>query len=139
MNLLFHSFCSYHMHIRRFQFIRHPHAAMPGHFKPFLAVRRKDEIKPKAVLRVTFPVRRVNFWQLKVLPLLGIPFFAGMPGFTSKVYGVDTSSNTFMGQYEWRNANDAQHYINSGASRFMRKNAFPHTIYYVTEEKEPAV
>ena len=139
MNLLFRSFCSYHAHLRRFQTQKSAHATMPEGFEPFLMVKRKDAMSATAVLRVTFRVRRMNGWQLKALPVLGIPFFAGMPGFVSKVYGVDKRSNTFMGQYEWRSAKDAQSYINSGAGRFMRKNAFLHTIQYEIEDKEPAV
>lgn len=139
MSLLFRSFCSYHTHIRRFQTKKSSHTTMPEGFEPFLTVKRKDDMLPTVMLRVTFRVRRVNGWQLKALPILGIPFFAGMPGFVSKVYGVDKSRKTFMGQYEWRSAKDAQNYIDSGAGRFMRRNAFLHTIQYEIEDKEPAV
>lgn len=137
MSLLFRSFCAYHAHLRRFQIKKCSHTAMPENFEPFLTVKRKDDINPAAMLRVTFRVRQVNSWQLKALPVLSIPFFAGMPGFVSKVYGVNHSSRTFMGQYEWHSAKDAQNYINSGAGRFMRKNACPHTIDYEIVEKEP--
>jgi len=137
MHPMLRSFCAYHTHIRHFRLEKRLSAVMPGHFKPFLEIKQKGDINPQAALTVTFSVRRINVWQKKLLPILSIPFFAGMPGFVSKVYGLDENSKTFRGQYEWRSAQDAQNYINSGAGRFMRANAYPHTIHYVIEEKEP--
>ena len=60
-----------------------------------------------------------------ILPVASIPFFAGAPGFVSKIFLVNEPQTTFCGLYEWTNEQAASAYIHSYPRDFMQKNSLP--------------
>lgn len=104
-------------------------------FRTFLNVLHMKEIdidmrKVGAILKVTFKVRKMSFLQKKVIPLLSIPFFAGVPGFVSKSFMINESDNTFRGFYKWESVEAAQAYITSYPMGFMKKISIPGSVHY---------
>ena len=105
-------------------------------YSPFLLVKnlaaavKNPAYAPGAHLHVTFAVKRLSFWQRVLLPVLSIPFYAGAPGFISKVYFVNPEAHAFGGWYTWETKEDAGRYIESYAGEFMRRNALPGTLAF---------
>ena len=69
--------------------------------------------------------------RLNVLfSLLPIPFFAGLPGFRSKLWLLDDASGDFHGLYEWDTVTAAEAYAHSFAMRFMAGRSVPGSVAY---------
>lgn len=87
--------------------------------------RRPEE--PDGVFRVWFRSRmsptRTIF--LSYLTLLG---FLGLPGFRSKLWLFDETSEDFGGIYEWDTVQDAENYETSYAMRFSKWRSVPGTF-----------
>ena len=88
------------------------------------------EEKPQAIFKVCFHVTNMSPERNKVFSLFTIPFFAGLPGFRSKLWLVDEESGGNMGIYEWQTAEDAQNYSQSFAMRFMSRRSIPGSAKY---------
>ena len=101
----------------------------PKGFRPFLHVKvDKPQADSPVRLLVKFKVDKLNLWHRKIMPMLGIPFFAGAPGFMEKVFLLNETENTFSGFYTWRSDQDAETYINSYPAKVMAFNASPNTL-----------
>ncbi len=75
--------------------------------------------KPGATFMVQFHVAHMSASQNKLFSLFPIPFFAGLPGFRSKLWMLNKASGAFQGIYEWDTAENAKNYANSFAMKFM--------------------
>ncbi len=84
---------------------------------------------PAAIFRVRFRVPKIR-WSDRFLTLLKTPLFAGLAGFRSKLWMVDTSSCTYQGVYEWDRIEDAENYAHSASMDFMTFLAVPGGISY---------
>jgi len=95
-------------------------------YRVFLQVRKKGEAcvpSAKVFLRITFTVKRLNFLQKRLIPVLSIPFFTGFPGFLSKMFCINEEEKSLQGLYEWESRNAAERYIASYPMKFMQRNA----------------
>lgn len=102
-------------------------------YRVFLHIKKEPEEESssnKAYLRVTFMVKHLNFIQMKLVPLLSIPFFSGFPGFLSKMFCVNETNNSLQGLYEWESREAAEGYISSYPMKFMKKNAIAGSVEY---------
>lgn len=115
------SFLNGKVHIQQSAY---PKNAYPDGFKPFLHVKVDKPLAAAPVrLLVKFKVGNLNLWQRKIMPVLGIPFFAGVPGFMEKVFLLNESEKTFSGFYTWRSKEDAEIYIQSYPAKAMTLNS----------------
>jgi hypothetical protein len=110
----------------------------PDGFEPFLHIKvDKPPATAPVRLLVKFKVGNLNLWHRKMMPVLGIPFFAGAPGFMEKVFLLNEVEKTFSGFYTWRSKEDAEIYIQSYAAKVMalnsRKGSLEMTISPITE------
>jgi hypothetical protein len=105
--------------------------AVPDHYRPFLKVIHAGKARqPQVALRVTFRVPRLSLMQRYLIPILSIPFFAGAPGFSSKVFYIDESASAFCGFYIWESEKAAQSYIQSYPGAFMERISEPGSLRY---------
>ena len=103
--------------------------AYPERFQPFLFVKI-DTPQPTLAVRllVKFKVHSLNIWQRFLLPVLSIPFFAGVPGFIDKTFLLNESENTFCGFYTWRSREEAEIYTKSYPGKLMAWNALDNAL-----------
>jgi len=59
---------------------------------------------------------------------LPIPFFMGLPGFRTKLWGYIREAADFQGIYEWASVGDAEDYVHSFAVRFMTGRSVPGSV-----------
>ena len=103
--------------------------AYPEGFQPFLHVKVEYPHAENPVrLLVKFKVGKLNLWHRSLMPLLGIPFFAGVPGFMEKVFLLNEGEKAFSGFYTWRSFQDAERYTKSYPGKVMALNALPDTL-----------
>ena len=103
--------------------------AYPQCFHPFLHVKvDKQPAENPVRLLVKFKVGKLNLWQRKIMPHLGIPFFAGVPGFMEKVFLLNEAEKTFSGFYTWRSHEEAETYTQNYPGKIMAFNALPDTL-----------
>ncbi len=76
-----------------------------------------------AIFKVRFRVADMSPRMNKVFSLFTIPFFAGLPGFRSKLWLLDEETGFCMGIYEWATLQDAENYSRSFAMKFMIKRS----------------
>ena len=93
--------------------------------------------EPGATLRVRFHVAHMSARQNKLFSLLPIPFFAGLPGFRSKLWMLNEASGDFQGIYEWDSVEHAKNYANSFAMKFMTMRSARGSISYEIIPKQP--
>jgi len=86
--------------------------------------------KPGAIFRVRFHVIHMSPKQNKLVSLLPIPFFTGLPGFRSKLWTLNETTGNFQGIYEWDTVQDAENYARSFAMRFMTMRSVPGSVSY---------
>jgi hypothetical protein len=89
-----------------------------------------DNLKPEAIFRVQFQVRRIIPWRDRFIISIKSPLFVAPPGFRSKLWMVDKNNNTYQGVYEWNTVADAQAYGHSASMDFMTQVAIPGGISY---------
>jgi len=88
---------------------------------------------PGARFTVRFHVQNMTPERNKTFSLLTIPFFAGMPGFRSKLWLVDEKGGDFMGIYRWQTEDDARRYSQSFAMEFMTKRSEEGSVSFTIE------
>ena len=93
--------------------------------------------EPGATFRVRFHVTHMSARQNKLFSLLPIPFFAGLPGFRSKLWMLNEASGDFQGIYEWDSVEHAKNYANSFAMKFMTMRSARGSISYEIIPKQP--
>jgi len=93
--------------------------------------------EPGATFRVRFHVAHMSARQNKLFSLLPIPFFAGLPGFRSKLWMLNEASGDFQGIYEWDSVEHAKNYANSFAMKFMTMRSARGSISYEIIPKQP--
>ncbi len=93
--------------------------------------------EPGATFRVRFHVAHMSARQNKLFSLLPIPFFAGLPGFRSKLWMLNEASGDFQGIYEWDSVEHAKNYANSFAMKFMTLRSARRSISYEIMPKQP--
>lgn len=101
-------------------------------FRLFREVRliTKEDMRSGAKLHVSFSVKRMNFVQKVLIPVLSQPFYVGLPGFRSKRFFLDEETCSCKGRYEWESIEAAQNYINGYATKFMNLISLPGTLRY---------
>lgn len=95
-------------------------------YRVFLQVRKKQEKgipSDKVFLRITFRVKRLDFLQRRLIPVLSIPFFAGFSGFVSKMFCINKEDKSLQGLYQWESREAVERYVSSYPMKFMRRNA----------------
>lgn len=115
--------------------------AVPDHYRPFLkVVCTAGTRQPEAALRVMFRVPCLSITQRYLIPVLSIPFFAGAPGFVSKIFSIDESASAFCGFYTWESQQTARSYIQSYPGAFMERISAPGSLRYdiLTPAQEPS-
>jgi len=85
---------------------------------------------PEVHFRPRFHVAGMNLKQNILFSILPIPFFAGLPGFRSKLWLYNLGSGDFTGWYEWDTRLDAENYSKSFAIRFMSRRSVPGSVSY---------
>ncbi|MCX7710552.1 MAG: YdhR family protein [Clostridia bacterium] len=103
-------------------------------FKIFLHIVNKEKLRNsqrKVKLIVSFRVKKMSLFQRKLLPVLSTPFFAGCPGFISKMFLMNEQERTFRGIYEWASEEAVRSYISSYPNWFMTKNAVSGSLSYM--------
>ena len=93
--------------------------------------------EPGAIFRVRFHVTHMSARQNKLFSLLPIPFFAGLPGFRSKLWMLNEASGDFQGTYEWDSVEHAKNYTNSFAMKFMAMRSAHGSISCEIIPKQP--
>ena len=78
---------------------------------------------PEAVFKVRFRVAGMSLRTNKIFSLFTIPFFAGLPGFRSKLWLLDENTGFCMGIYEWATIHHAENYSRSFAMNFMTRRS----------------
>jgi len=86
---------------------------------------RETDRVPGAVFKVRFQVAKMSPRRNKIFSWFTIPFFAGLPGFRSKLWLLDEENSFFMGIYEWASVEDAENYSQSFAMKFMTNRSVP--------------
>ena len=89
-----------------------------------------------AVLAFRFHLRLMPAWIRPIavavfepLSILTTPFFAGLPGFRTKLWCFDHASGDYLGVYQWRSAAEAERYARS-LRRLMGWLSVPGTVAY---------
>ena len=90
-----------------------------------------------ATFIVRFHVAHMSARQNKLFSLLPIPFFAGLPGFRSKLWMLNKASGDFQGVYEWDSVEYAKNYANSFAMKFMTMRSAHGSISCEIIPKQP--
>ena len=85
---------------------------------------------PAAVFRPRFRLAGMGFRANRLVSLLAIPFFSGLPGFRSKLWLYRPADGAYSGWYEWDSAEDARAYGTSFAARFMTRRAVPGSVSF---------
>ena len=92
--------------------------------------------RPGAVLAFRFhlrlmprPIRPLAVAVFEPLSILTTPFFAGLPGFRTKLWCFDHASGDYMGVYEWDTAAGAERYARS-LRRLMEWLSVPGSVAY---------
>lgn len=93
-------------------------------------LRTKQNIQSSAELRVSFSVKKMDFVQKVVIPVLSQPFYMGLPGFYSKQFFLDRETCSVIGLYKWESKEAAKNYINGYALKFMELISLPGTFKY---------
>lgn len=83
-----------------------------------------------AVFMVRFHIAGMSPGQNIRFSLLPIPVLVGVPGFRSKLWGIDRSTGDFAGKYMWDTVEDAESYAASFAMKFMTARALPGSVSY---------
>jgi len=101
-------------------------------FRLFREVRliAKQDMRSGAELHVSFSVKKMNFVQKVLIPVLSQPFYAGLPGFRSKQFFMDEQTCSCKGRYKWESIQAAQNYVNGYAVKFMNLISVPGTLRY---------
>ena len=79
------------------------------------------------------PIRPVAVAIFEPLSILTTPFFAGLPGFRTKLWLFDHASGDYMGVYEWRSAGEAEAYARA-LRRLMDRLSVPGSVAYEVVE-----
>lgn len=99
--------------------------------RPFLKVERIPRSQSQVVrLEVVFRVSRYSPVNRYLFPYVSIPFFAGAPGFLSKMFYFNPLNLTYSGFYEWTDRDSIKDYLNSYADRFMTGISAPGSLKY---------
>lgn len=105
-------------------------------YVPFMAVTCSHPgTESRAGLCVTFRVTGPVWFHRYLLPYVGIPLFAGVPGFHAKVFFYRASDSSYRGQYLWESREAVERYINSYPGKFMRRVAVPGSLEISILEK----
>jgi hypothetical protein len=96
----------------------------------FVKPRQNQPKIPKAVLHVKFQIARMTPQQNIGFSLIPIPFIIGLPGFRSKLWMVNESTDVNQGIHEWETEEVARFYANSFAMQFMKKRSVPGSLCY---------
>jgi len=91
---------------------------------------------PGAVFRPRFRVKGMSLKQNMLFSWLPIPFFAGLPGFRSKLWMVNEATGDSSGYYEWDTVEDAENYSRSFAMRFMTLRSEPGSVSFRVVARE---
>jgi hypothetical protein len=75
--------------------------------------------EPGAIFRARFHIKGMSHVQNVRFSRLLIPFFAGLPGFRSKLWLYNAETGDSSGYYQWDTVQDAEKYKNSFAAQFM--------------------
>jgi hypothetical protein len=86
--------------------------------------------QPGAVFKVRFRVADMSLRMNKVFSLFTIPFFAGLPGFRSKLWLLNEKTGFFMGIYEWATVEHARNYSRSFAMNFMTSRSESESVSF---------
>ena len=106
-------------------------------FRYIIVEENKNRSKrQKTTLIVQFQISSMTPNQNIRFSRIPIPFFAGLPGFRSKLWLVDEQRGYYQGIYEWDTEKDAQKYASSFAMNFMKRRAVPGTVTYEIQRKE---
>ena len=95
-----------------------------------IVVDRPGSGEPGAAFMVRFRVAGMSPRANMAFLNLPIPFFAGLPGFRSKLWLYDPGTGYFEGLYEWDTVEDARAYAGSFAARFMKRRSVPGSAEY---------
>lgn len=111
-------------------------AEMPGgeRFIIFKAITFAKPQPPAGSMAATFIVRfrlaGMSVQQNIRFSWIPIPFFAGLPGFRSKLWMYDPETGENQGVYEWETVRHAESYTRSFALRFMTRRSIPGSVSY---------
>ncbi len=78
---------------------------------------------PPVALRVTFQVKKVDFFQKVILPKVSQIFYMGAPGFREKCFFIDEKNKIFQGFYLWNSVKDIENYKNC----IFRRKLYTHS------------
>ncbi|MBA4385407.1 MAG: hypothetical protein C0410_11775 [Anaerolinea sp.] len=80
--------------------------------------------------RPRFHVAGMSLKKNILFSIFPIPFFAGLPGFRSKLWLYNLATGDFSGWYEWVTARDAENYSKSFAVKFMTNRSIPGSVSF---------
>jgi len=89
-----------------------------------------EPVIPEVHFRPRFHVTGMSLRMNILFSLIPIPFFAGLPGFRSKIWLYNLATGDFSGWYEWVTASDAEAYSTSFAAKFMTKRSTPGSVSF---------
>lgn len=111
-------------------------AEMPGgeRFIIFRAITFRKPLLPAGSAGATFIVRfrlaGMTVQQNIRFSWIPIPFFAGLPGFRSKLWMYNPKTGENQGVYEWETVEHAESYARSFALHFMTRRSVPGSVSY---------
>ena len=107
-----------------------PQYAIPSQFHVFRYAKKRSPAPTTARFQIQFQLKHLTAKQNERFSLLPMLFVVGFPGFYSKYWLVDETTNTCMGIYEWQCTEDAIRYSNSIAVRFMKRRSVTGSVQY---------
>lgn len=108
-------------------------------FRVYRETLLEKEGRPEAVLKIRYRPSQTPFvWRLKNRLMrkvagLSTPFFAGWPGFRSRLWAVDEAAGEFLDVYEWDSVEAAEDFARELRS-MLRSVSEPGSVMYQVAE-----
>lgn len=111
-----------------------------GHkFKIFrhITIHPLKENKESIVFIVGFKFAKLSHKANKLASIIPMLLITGFPGFETKIYAVNTETEYWQGNYQWKSKTHLQEYKNSFVYKMMNKRAINNTIdsYEIENQK----